>query len=58
MTSPLIVLRGNSGSGKSSVARALRERYGYGLAWVEQDRIICGEPYCVNMTLRAAKTLA
>ena len=37
MTSPLIVLRGNSGSGKSSVARALRERYGYGLAWVEQD---------------------
>ena len=33
----LIVLRGNSGSGKSSVARALRERYGYGLAWVEQD---------------------
>ncbi|MHA0033729.1 kinase [Deinococcus sp. PESE-13] len=37
MTLPLIVLRGNSGSGKSSVARALRERYGYGLAWVEQD---------------------
>ena len=37
MTSSLIVLRGNSGSGKSSVARALRERYGYGLAWVEQD---------------------
>ncbi|WP_261663691.1 kinase [Deinococcus sp. Marseille-Q6407] len=34
---PLIVLRGNSGSGKSSVARALRQRYGYGLAWVEQD---------------------
>lgn len=33
----LIVLRGNSGSGKSSVARALRERFGYGLAWVEQD---------------------
>ncbi|MCP2014082.1 putative kinase [Deinococcus sp. HSC-46F16] len=39
MTRPpqLIVLRGNSGSGKSSVARALRERYGYGMAWVEQD---------------------
>ncbi|MPY67338.1 kinase [Deinococcus sp. SDU3-2] len=39
MTVPpqLIVLRGNSGSGKSSVARALRERSGYGMAWVEQD---------------------
>lgn len=37
MAPPLIVLRGNSGSGKSSVARALRERFGYGLAWVEQD---------------------
>lgn len=35
----LIVLRGNSGSGKSSVARALRERYGYGMAWVEQDHL-------------------
>lgn len=33
----LIVLRGNSGSGKSSLARALRQQYGYGLAWVEQD---------------------
>nr|WP_281416482.1 AAA family ATPase [Deinococcus aestuarii] len=30
-------MRGNSGSGKSSVARALRQRYGYGMAWVEQD---------------------
>ena len=41
MTVPpqLIVLRGNSGSGKSSVARALRERYGYGMAWVEQDHL-------------------
>ena len=35
----LIVLRGNSGSGKSSVARALRERSGYGMAWVEQDHL-------------------
>ena len=35
----LIVLRGNSGSGKSSVARGLRERFGYGLAWVEQDHL-------------------
>ena|GEM_PF-206011 len=33
----LIVLRGNSGSGKSSIARAVRARYGRGLALVEQD---------------------
>ncbi len=33
----LIVLRGNSGSGKSTVARAVRERYGRGCAPVEQD---------------------
>ncbi|HEU5417842.1 MAG TPA: AAA family ATPase [Streptosporangiaceae bacterium] len=33
----LIVLRGNSGSGKSSVAAALRAAYGRGLAWVSQD---------------------
>ena len=42
----LIVLRGNSGSGKSSVARALRDAYGRGVAWVSQDlirRIILGE---------------
>jgi predicted kinase len=32
-----IVLRGNSGSGKSTVARAVRERYGRGCALVEQD---------------------
>jgi predicted kinase len=35
----LIVLRGNSGSGKSSVARALRSAYGDGIAWVSQDLI-------------------
>jgi predicted kinase len=35
----LIVVRGNSGSGKSSVARALRSAYGYGMAWVSQDLI-------------------
>lgn len=35
----LIILRGNSGSGKSSVARVLRERMGYGTAIVEQDYI-------------------
>ena len=35
----LIVLRGNSGSGKSSVAAGIRAAYGRGLAWVEQDYI-------------------
>ena len=35
----LIVLRGNSGSGKSTVAKALREAYGRGVAWVSQDLI-------------------
>ncbi|MGH3188335.1 MAG: AAA family ATPase [Streptosporangiaceae bacterium] len=35
----LIVLRGNSGSGKSTVATALREAFGRGLAWVSQDLI-------------------
>lgn len=33
----LVVLRGNSGSGKSSTARRLRERLGRGVAWIEQD---------------------
>ncbi|TCM41788.1 AAA family ATPase [Kribbella sp. VKM Ac-2568] len=37
--SKLIVLRGNSGSGKSSTARLLRERLGRRTAWVEQDQI-------------------
>jgi hypothetical protein len=35
----LIVVRGNSGSGKSTVAQALREAYGRGIAWVSQDLI-------------------
>lgn len=35
----LIVLRGNSGSGKSTTARALREQLGPGVAWVEQDHV-------------------
>jgi predicted kinase len=35
----LIVVRGNSGSGKSTVAMALREAYGRGVAWVSQDLI-------------------
>lgn len=33
------MLRGNSGAGKSTVARALREAYGRGVAWVPQDLI-------------------
>ena len=33
----LVVLRGNSGSGKSSVARALRSGCGSAVAWVSQD---------------------
>jgi predicted kinase len=35
----LIVVRGNSGSGKSSVAKSLREAYGRGIAVVGQDNI-------------------
>ncbi|MFG3053388.1 kinase [Kitasatospora sp. NPDC048239] len=35
----LVVLRGNSGSGKSSIAAALRERHGRGLALVAQDTL-------------------
>ncbi|MGW5731517.1 MULTISPECIES: kinase [Streptomyces] len=35
----LIVVRGNSASGKSSVAAGVRERFGRGLAWVEQDHL-------------------
>lgn len=38
-TSRLVVLRGNSGSGKSTTARTLRERLGRGTAWVEQDQV-------------------
>lgn len=33
----LVVLRGNSGSGKSTTAQELRARLGRGVAWVEQD---------------------
>lgn len=35
----LIILRGNSGSGKSTVARELQQRMGYGTALIEQDYI-------------------
>lgn len=33
----LVVLRGNSGSGKSTVAKALRAACGQEMAWVSQD---------------------
>ena len=36
-TSRLVVLRGNSGSGKSTTAQEIRQRIGYGVAWIEQD---------------------
>ncbi|MCI3226657.1 AAA family ATPase [Streptomyces sp. NP-1717] len=35
----LVVLRGNSASGKSTVAAAVRERFGRGLALVGQDNL-------------------
>ncbi|WP_189096980.1 kinase [Streptomyces kronopolitis] len=35
----LVLLRGNSASGKSSVAAGLRERYGRGIALVGQDNL-------------------
>lgn len=37
--SRLVVLRGNSASGKSSVAAGLRDRFGRGLALVGQDNL-------------------
>ncbi|MFI0778555.1 kinase [Streptomyces sp. NPDC021212] len=39
LTTRLILLRGNSASGKSSVAAELRARYGRGLALVGQDTL-------------------
>ncbi|MEV0492088.1 kinase [Streptomyces atratus] len=35
----LVVLRGNSASGKSSVAAGIRNCFDCGLAWVEQDNL-------------------
>ncbi|MEU8221482.1 AAA family ATPase [Kribbella sp. NPDC048915] len=39
MAPQLIVVRGNSGSGKSSVVEAIREQYGRGIAYIEQDYV-------------------
>ena len=47
----LIILRGNSGCGKSSTARLLRERLGAQIVWVEQDylrRIVLKEKEVAN----------
>ena len=38
-SSKLIVVRGNSGSGKSAIAAGLREAYGRGIAIVGQDNL-------------------
>jgi predicted kinase len=35
----LVVIRGNSGSGKSSVVAGIRAAHGPGVAWVEQDYV-------------------
>ena len=37
--SKLIVLRGNSGSGKTTVARALQEKLGYNTMLISQDEV-------------------
>lgn len=56
-TTRLIVVRGNSGAGKSTVAAGLRAACGRGLAWVSQDlirRVILREkdrPGAVNIGL-------
>jgi predicted kinase len=36
-TTRLVVLRGNSGSGKTTTAQEIRRRVGRGVAWIEQD---------------------
>lgn len=61
----LVCVRGNSGSGKSSIARELRRRHGRGCALVEQDylrRILLRErdkpggaaPALIGQTVRFA----
>lgn len=37
VTTRLVVLRGNSGSGKTTTAREIRRRLGRGVAWIGQD---------------------
>jgi hypothetical protein len=57
----LIVIRGNSGSGKTSVARAVRRRYGRGCALIEQDylrRIVLREHDGVEVAGLAPRLIA
>ena len=35
----IIILRGNSGSGKTTVARALQKKFGYNTMMITQDEI-------------------
>lgn len=35
----IIILRGNSGSGKTTVARALQKKFGYNTMMISQDEI-------------------
>lgn len=37
--SKLIILRGNSGSGKTTVAKALQEKLGYNTMRISQDEV-------------------
>ena len=37
--SKLIILRGNSGSGKTTVAKALQEKFGYNTMRISQDEV-------------------
>lgn len=39
MEPTLIVIRGNSGSGKTSIVEGIRAAHGRGVAWIEQDYI-------------------
>lgn len=58
----MIVIRGNSGSGKSTIARDLRDRLG--AAWIEQDhfrRVVLGEhgnytPVTIDLIETAVRT--
>ena len=36
----IIILRGNSGSGKTTVARALQKKFGYNTMMISQDEMI------------------
>ncbi len=39
MMARLIILRGNSGSGKTSVAKALQKRFGHNTMMISQDMV-------------------